>query len=78
MNQPANIDQRVIQRDGQWYFKVRNEQTEGPYTSREDAEAALHGFVRSCQNRLRFSLRSFFGSSDASNSSSGSDSGKAA
>ena len=61
MNQPANDNQRIVSRDGEWYFKVRNEQVEGPFASEAEARAALQRYVRRCEGRYRFSLRSLLG-----------------
>lgn len=59
------LAERIVEKDGQWYFKVRNEQTEGPYACRADAEAALARFLRKCEGRMHFSLRSLLGTGRA-------------
>ena len=38
--------------DEQWYFKVRGNQTMGPYPSPQDAAHALNVYVAACRERV--------------------------
>ena len=43
--------------DQQWYFKVRGNQTMGPYPSHADAAHALNVYVSACRERVEGRLR---------------------
>ncbi|MBH80726.1 MAG: hypothetical protein CMQ49_09490 [Gammaproteobacteria bacterium] len=43
--------------DGQWYFKVRGNQSMGPYPSHQDAAHALNVYVSACQERVEGRIR---------------------
>ena len=43
--------------DDQWYFKVRGNQTMGPYPNHSDAQHALGVFVSACRERVEGRFR---------------------
>lgn len=42
--------------DAQWYFHVRGNQAVGPFTSAQDAGAALGEHVKTCKRRTDFTV----------------------
>ncbi len=42
---PPFRSDRFYTEDGQWYFAIRRGPDQGPFPSREDAEAALEAFL---------------------------------
>lgn len=43
--------------DGQWYFKVRGNQTMGPYENHHDAAHAVSVYVAACRERVEGRFR---------------------